>query len=102
MYELAEITAVQVLDGFNIRLTFEDGTVKTVNFDRYISNGPIFGALRTDPDLFQAAFVENGTITWPNGADIDPDVLYLGLPPHASEEEYEAAKAAHAAQQVVR
>lgn len=102
MYELAEISAVQVLDGFTVQLTFDDGTVKTVDLDRYISTGPIFGSLRSDPALFGAAFVENGTITWPNGADIDPDVLYLGLPPHASEEEYEAAKAAHVAQQVTR
>jgi hypothetical protein len=29
--------------------------------------------------------VENDTISWPNGADIDPDVLYLQLPPNATQ-----------------
>jgi hypothetical protein len=32
-------------------------------------------------DVFSAMMVENGTITWENGADIDPDVLYYDLPP---------------------
>ncbi len=41
----------------------------------------IFEALRNDPSLFRSMRVEEGTITWPNGADIDPDVLYYGLTP---------------------
>ena len=32
-------------------------------------------------DTFRALTVENGVITWSNGADIDPDVLYYGLTP---------------------
>ena len=32
-------------------------------------------------DTFRALKVENGVITWSNGADIDPDVLYYGLTP---------------------
>jgi hypothetical protein len=26
--------------------------------------------------LFQAAFVENGTVTWPGNIDLDPETLY--------------------------
>ncbi|MFL5803545.1 MAG: hypothetical protein ACJ8CR_17600 [Roseiflexaceae bacterium] len=51
--------------------------------------------LRDDPVLFAAARVEDGTITWPNGVNIDPDVLYLGLPPNATEAEWHAAQAHH-------
>jgi len=47
--------------------------------------------VRSDPAFFQQMTAENDTITWPNGADIDPDVLYLGLPPDASEEAWRAA-----------
>ena len=31
--------------------------------------------------MFRSMQVEEGTIAWPNGADIDPDVLYYGLIP---------------------
>jgi hypothetical protein len=43
--------------------------------------GPIFEPIRNDPALFRAMQVEEGTIAWPNGADIDPDVLYYDLTP---------------------
>jgi hypothetical protein len=41
----------------------------------------IFEPIRNDLSLFHALQVEEGTIAWPNGADIDPDVLYYGLTP---------------------
>jgi Protein of unknown function (DUF2442) len=45
--------------------------------------GPIFETLRTDAELFAAVRVDPqlGTVVWPNGADIDPDVLILGRKP---------------------
>jgi hypothetical protein len=43
-------------------------------------------AMRNDPTFFRLVCVEGGTIAWPNGADIDPDVLYYdGPPPWATE-----------------
>ncbi|HFQ93071.1 MAG TPA: DUF2442 domain-containing protein, partial [Anaerolineae bacterium] len=41
---------------------------------------------RNDPELFQDIHIEGGTITWANGADIDPDVLYYELTPAWMEE----------------
>ncbi len=59
---------------------FTDGSQREINLEPYLQ-GPIFEMIRNDPSLFRSMRVERGTITWPNGADIDPDVLYLGLTP---------------------
>ena len=38
--------------------------------------------LRRDPGLFRQARVEGGTLVWPNGADLCPDVvIWGGAPP---------------------
>jgi hypothetical protein len=60
-----------------VRLGFTDGTTRAVDLEKYL-NGPIFEPLRTDAARFREVTVgpEAGTISWPNGADIDPDVLY--------------------------
>ncbi len=43
--------------------------------------GPIFDAVREDAALFQKIRVEAGTLMWPNGADLDPDMVIWGGPP---------------------
>jgi len=78
--ELVRVKGVEVLDGFKVRLTFTNDAQKAIDLDTYL-RGPIFEPIRRDPNLFRAVRVdeEAGTIVWPNGADLDPDVLYLGL-----------------------
>jgi Protein of unknown function (DUF2442) len=70
------ITEADVLDGYRIRLRFEDGTVGIVDLEDRLW-GPMFESLR-DPAVFRRVRVEPqaGTITWPNGADLAPDMLY--------------------------
>ena len=58
-------------------VAFTDGTIREINLEPYLY-GPIFEPIRNDPAFFRSMYVENETITWPNGADIDPDVLYYG------------------------
>jgi hypothetical protein len=43
----------------------------------------VFEPLRQDQQLFRQVRVdpELGTIVWPNGADMDPDVLHGDHPP---------------------
>jgi hypothetical protein len=79
---LVRIRQVEVLDGFTVRLGFTDGSSKVVDLEPYM-RGPVFEILRRDPALFRAVGVdaELGTIVFPNGADIDPDVLRRGLTP---------------------
>ena len=85
---LVRIRTVTPLEGFTVRLGFTDGTEKSIDLAPYL-RGPIFDPLVADPSLFRAVRVDPqlGTIVWPNGADIDPDVLYHGRPPAAWEAE---------------
>ena len=59
---------------FRIRLTFNDGTEASVDFQSWLS-GPVFEPLK-QAGYFRKFFVDGGTVTWPNGADIAPETLY--------------------------
>ena len=78
------IKTVEVLEGFAVRLGLSDGTEKTVDLSPYM-RGPIFEPVRQDRGLFRQVRVDEelGTIVWPNGADIDPDVLILERTPES-------------------
>jgi hypothetical protein len=76
------IRSVALQGGFRLRLELTDGTSKTIDVEKYL-RGPIFEAIRGNPAQFAQVFVDQraGTIVWPNGADIDPDVLCDELTP---------------------
>jgi hypothetical protein len=82
------ITRVRVERGYVVRLTFTDGSEGTVDLKPWIEGRTgVFAALQ-DPVFFARVTVdqEAGTIVWPNGADLDPDVLYEAA--HATEATY--------------
>lgn len=74
-----EITAVEHLGGYRLRLTFADGFVGHVDLaDRLKApRGPMLEPLR-DVEYFAKVAVdpELGTVVWPNGADLAPEVLH--------------------------
>jgi hypothetical protein len=78
--------SVSVLDGFRVRLGLTDGSERVVDASDLL-RGPIFEPLRANRALFAAVRVdpELGTVVWPNGADIDPDVLIHNRRPAAFE-----------------
>ena len=80
------VAAVQPLDRFTARVTFENGVVRESDLQPYL-HGPVFAPIRSDREAFCAMKVEGGTIAWENGADIDPDVLYYNLTPAWMEQE---------------
>jgi hypothetical protein len=73
---IVRVIDFELVGDYQIIMQFDDGEVKVVDFEPILS-GPIFGSLR-DPGEFRKARLvsEFGTIEWPNGADIDPAVLY--------------------------
>jgi hypothetical protein len=74
-HPLKRICAVELLAGFEVLLRFDDGVTKTVDLEPYLV-GPVFDEIRKSPVVFRSMGIDGGTITWPNGADIDPLVLY--------------------------
>jgi hypothetical protein len=76
----SRIVSVEPIGGFTLRLGFDDGTERAVDLEEELW-GPMFEPLRADPTLFRRVRVDEelGTIVWPNGADMDPDVLHGDL-----------------------
>ena len=76
MEQLVDVTTVEVLGAYRLRLGFADGTVGDVDFSGREWRG-VFEPLR-DPAYFAQVHVdpEAGTIGWPNGTDMAPEPLY--------------------------
>jgi hypothetical protein len=74
----ATVTDAHVLDGYCVELTFSDGTHGIVDLaPRVVGRGGIFGPLENLQYFRQLRVDEElGTIVWPNGADICPDLLH--------------------------
>lgn len=73
-----DVDEVNPLDGHKVELGFKDGLRAVVDLDRVIERFDGVFAPLNDLEYFRLVRVdpEMGTIVWPNGADICPDVLY--------------------------
>ncbi len=72
------ITNVQYIQDYILRLTFSNGEETELDFaTRVRGRGGVFTPLE-DVDYFAQVAVdpEARTLVWPNGVDLDPDVLY--------------------------
>jgi hypothetical protein len=78
----ASMGQFEPLEGFVVRLGFDDGTTREVDLEDALW-GPVFELLLRDPELFRQVRVDEelGTIVWPKGTDLDPDVLHGEHPP---------------------
>jgi hypothetical protein len=71
---LLDVTHVTTQPHFILLLEFENGERRSFNMLDYIDQKP-WARLKSG-NVFQGAFVENGTVTWPGNIDIDPETLY--------------------------
>jgi len=74
---LKDIVAVHPLEHYRLQLRFEDGAEGIVDVRQLVRLSGVFAFL-SDWKEFASVQVnsELGTIFWPCGADLDPDVLY--------------------------
>jgi len=76
---MLEVAEVEPLDGYWLRLTLSDGQVIERDVGDALS-GPVFEPVRADREVFEAAFVDAGTVAWPGSADLAPETLIWGTP----------------------
>ncbi len=77
---LRDIVSARVVGPYGLFLRFDDGVEGEVDLAREISFAGVFEPLK-DPEYFRQVRVDSdaGTVVWPNGADLDPVVLYCRL-----------------------
>ncbi len=71
-----DVIKVTVLEGYSVKLEFEDGAKGNVDISEIVPFKGIFEPLK-DKDYFSRVSVNHdiGTICWENGADISPTIL---------------------------
>ena len=72
-----EVAGVKHLGGTVLRVTFDDGAEGEIDLAKRLRFRGVFARMK-DPAFVAQVRVDadGGTIAWPNGADIDPVVLY--------------------------
>ena len=75
---LPRIKHVTYLHDYRLALTFSNGEQGEIDLrDRVVGRGGVFQPLEQIAFFKQVAVEpESGTLVWPNGVDLDPDVLY--------------------------
>jgi hypothetical protein len=71
--KIHDIIEVKPLEGYKLFIKFDDGLSKSIDIKPYIGEG-ISKDLESS-DYFNKVYIDNGTITWPNGYDFCP--VYL-------------------------
>ena len=83
MTTVLRVTDVEPLDGYWLRVTFDDGTLRDVDCS-FLLHGSLGEPLR-DPEYFRRVRVDDeaATIVWPNGLDPAPELLHGDYDPAA-------------------
>ena len=78
---MLEVAAAQYLDGYRIKLRFNDGAEGVVDLADALW-GPVFEPLK-DLEVFRRFAVRYHTLSWDHGADFAPEFLRDKLTEHA-------------------
>ena len=74
-HKLYKVTSFEIVGDYTIRVEFDDNTEQTINF-KPVLYGEMWGPLQ-NLTLFNQVELDSvaHTLTWPNGADFDPETL---------------------------
>jgi Protein of unknown function (DUF2442) len=69
------VTAVKYESKYKVVLTFSNKEVREFDFSSYLTY-PVYSPLKNE-SFCQKVHVFNGTVSWDDTIDFDPDTLYL-------------------------
>ncbi|MFN8495042.1 MAG: DUF2442 domain-containing protein [Caldilineaceae bacterium] len=74
-HKLYRVTAFEMIGDYTLRVAFDDGATQEIDFAPVLY-GEMWGPLR-ELTLFNQVQIDPiaHTLTWPNGADFDPETL---------------------------
>lgn len=74
------VKAVAYIDGYRLKLLFDDKKTKIVDLSDVVKNGGHYFKPLQDIELFKQVSLDDdeypSSIRWPNDADLCPDALY--------------------------
>ena len=73
---LHTVKKVEYLEGYKLKLTFDDNKVKVVNLENMMKRAKNMFLPLVNLEYFKQVSCDGITICWPNGVDLCPDVLY--------------------------
>jgi len=77
---LKDVVQVRHLGGHRLEVRFEDGVAGELDLGATLRFQGVFAPLAEVAEFAKVRInPELGTIVWPNGADLDPDVLYSAV-----------------------
>lgn len=76
MIEIVKVVSVEPAGEYRLRVRFSNGREGICDLSEMIGRDTPMLAPLADPGFFARAFVQMGTIAWPNGFDIDAIALH--------------------------
>jgi hypothetical protein len=73
---LHTVRKVQYLEDYKLELHFDDRSVKIVDLENMVKKAKNMFLPLKSMDYFKQVKCDGITISWPNGVDLCPDVLY--------------------------
>jgi len=73
---LHTVKGVEYLNGYKLKLMFDDGKAKVVDFETRLQNAKNMFLPLKDVAYFKKVKSDGTTLIWPNGLDLCPDALY--------------------------
>lgn len=74
-HKLYQVTTFKIIGDYRLQVQFDDGTEQIIDFEPVL-HGEMWGPLR-DLNFFNQVALDPiaRTLSWPNGADFDPETL---------------------------